>query len=180
MFSLLGKIFFLSVCRAEPESVYSADRIVVVIQERVITKSDVLLELELQKLIPTTSQTLHYYRMQDPVEALIQLHLLKYFAGDIGLYKTDKTEVQRRYELFRMQWDEIQEYNNFLLLHGLNEQRILSFLRTLIVAENYIERNLGIAHTSPIEKTQEEYETWIRQARNSTQIRYVKERPLSK
>ncbi len=179
MFTLFGKIFFLSISSAEPEPIYAADRIVVVIQERLITKSDVLLESELQHLLPSKSKTLQYYRKQDPVEGLIQLHLLKRFAGDIELYKPDKFELQQRYNLFRLQWIGQEEYNNFLLQYGLDENRILTFIKTLIIAENYIERNLGIPHTDTIEVTQEKYEQWLRDARNNTQIRFVKERNLA-
>jgi hypothetical protein len=195
MLFLFGKLFFISLCSAEPESVYSLDRIMVVIDEKVITKSDVQFEEVLREKLPSDSKIIQYYREQDPVEALIQLHLLKSFAGEIALYKPDLNELQKRFEIFLMQWT-VNEYKEFLSRYGADEQQIKNILRNMMVAENYVERNLGLPNDTYIKSIEElqsiptndrlpsaedlhvfegqrVYEQWIQEARNNVQIRFV-------
>ena len=149
------------------------DRIVVVIEEYTITQSDISLEQELATLIPSSSKTLQYYRENNPKEALIQRNILRIFAGDINLYSANPIEIQKRYEQFLAHWKHIQEYNEFILRHGLDEDRLLGLIKSQIIAENYLEKNIGISSGQEISTSQIKFEAWLEQSKRTLSLREV-------
>lgn len=149
------------------------DRIVIVIEEYTITQSDIALEQDLAFIIPSSSKTLQHYRETKPKEALLQRNLLRIFAGDIGLYSANQTEIQYRYEQFLSHWKQIQEYNNFTLRHGLDEARLLGLIKSQIIAENYLKKNIGINPEQNLQDTQQKFEQWLEQSKQSLSIREV-------
>jgi hypothetical protein len=165
--------FFLFLETSFASTPSPVDRIVIVIEEYTITQSDIALERELAFIIPSSSKTLQHYRETKPKEALLQRNLLRIFAGDIGLYSANPTEIQYRYEQFLSHWKQIQEYNDFTLSHGLDEARLLGLIKSQIIAENYLKKNIGINPDQNLQNTQQKFELWLEQSKQSLSIREV-------
>lgn len=166
---------------AENDSVLTFDRIVVVVGEKIITQNDIALEKALVQLIPSTSSFIQYNREKDAREGLVQLQLLKLYAGDISLYKPTEAEILSRFTTFRKSWNSITEYNLFLATNGIDDNAIIGFIRLLCVAENYTKKNIGTIETniedSDWSKEHEKYQRWISEAKNSVSIRYIQAFP---
>ena len=169
-FFLYGYLY-LNLQSADAEN--PIDRIVVVIEEYTITQSDITLEQELATIIPSTSKTLQYYRENNPKEALVQRNILRLFAGDINLYSANPIEIQKRYELFLSHWKQIRKYDEFILRHGVDEDRLLGLIKSQIIAENYLEKNIGIAPQQEITTSKTKFEQWLEQSKLSLSIREV-------
>lgn len=163
---------------AENDSITTFDRIVVVVSEKIITQKDIALENALTHMIPSTSSFIQYNRELDAKEGLIQIQLLKLYAGDISLYKPTEAEILSRFTTFRKSWSSITEYNLFLATNGIDDNSIISFIRVLCVAENYTKKNIGTIEVSMEDpnwsKEHEKYQRWISEAKNSVSIRYVR------
>lgn len=170
---MLPFLFYIQLyCTISPSRAENpVDRIVIVIEEYTITESDINLEKQLATIIPSYSQTLQYYRLNTPKEALIQKNILRIFAGDINIYAANPIEIQKRYELFLSHWTQIQEYNEFILRHGLDEDRLLGLIKSQIIAENYLQKNIGIPPQQHISESRSKFELWLKQSQTTLSIR---------
>ena len=169
---LLFSFLFSLYAQPNPEPII-ADRIVLVIQEKTITESEIALERDLATLIPSSSTLLQYYRPISPQRALIQVTLLRLQAGELNPYQARPAEIEKRFDVFRAQWSEIAQYYAFLNQHGLTDERLLSYIKTLIIAENYIEKNLGLANSMDLEEARTRFEQWEESTIQNTRVRFV-------
>ena len=159
----------------ESKTVLNYDRVVVVFNESIITKSDVLLERQLAPVLKIQSEILQYNRIHDPLEAIIQMEILRFQAGDISLYQPSNKETQLRYNEFRSQWTSIEEYQTFLVKVGVQEERIIGMIYNHLLIERYLERNLGIEGSDSSLATQDQFHQWYLETKERVSIRYIEE-----
>ena len=157
------------------ESIFNYDRVVVVFNETIITKSDILLEQQLASVMKIHSEIIQYNRIHDPLEALIQMRILQYQAGNISLYQPSNKDTQLRFNVFRSQWNSLEEYQVFINMLGVKEERIQGMIYNHLLIEKYLERNLGIDPSDMSSATQDQFHQWYLETKERVSIRYIEE-----
>jgi len=158
-----------------------ADRVVSVVGDTVITLSD----LELEKTIAAhDSSSLPAFNHQDPLLRLEDFRILRSLSGDVPLYVPDRLTIDNRMARFRSTWAGEKAYLVFLHEQGLQEQDLRSLMRSRVMAEAYVERNVGLALRAEIDPAapdwesqyQTAYEAWMSKRRKEAGIRRIPER----
>ena len=104
--------FWCTLATANPDqSIYGFDEIVVVIEENIITKSDITKDIALTTVLPMHSTLLQRVREKNALEGLILLELIAQMAGDTSLYKPKEVDPDRL-NAFK-QWPSPKEYQEF-------------------------------------------------------------------
>lgn len=155
-----------------PEGVL-ADRIVMVVGDRLITASDVALEEELVSRDPSPVVPLQAQR-DDPLSFLRDLAIIRGLAGETSVYRPTPAEVRGRVDALRSSWPDPESWQRFLTEHGLDEERLSALLFSRMVAERYIQRNVGLAARSAGEDEAAyvaRFETWMAAQRRRVSIR---------
>ena len=166
--------FWCTLARANPHpSIYGFDEIVVVIEENIITKSDIAKEVALTPMLPIQSTILQRVREKNPLEGLILLELITQMAGDTSLYKAKEADVIERLDLFKAQWLSIAEYQEFLGSIYTNEEQLKRIIERHLVAEQYVSRNLGITNETQSLKVEEDFQNWVLLNKEKISIRYL-------
>lgn len=166
--------FWCRVGSATPhQSMYGFDEIVVVIEENIVTKSDITKEVALTSVLPIHSDILQHIRVKNPLEGLILLELIAQLAGDTSLYKAKDADIIERLELFKSQWSSPSEYQAFLNSIHMNEEQLKRIIERHLVAEQYVYRNLGITHDSQSVKVEEDFQNWVLLNKERFSIRYL-------
>ncbi|MEE2750024.1 MAG: hypothetical protein VX519_01230 [Myxococcota bacterium] len=159
-----------------------ADRVVSVVGDTIITLS----ELELEKTIAEhDSSSIPAFNHQDPLLRLEDFRILRSLAGDVPLYVPDRLTIDNRMARFRSTWPGEKAYLVFLHEQGLQEQDLRSLMRSRVMAEAYVERNVGLALRAEHDPASPEweahyqstYETWMSERRKEAGIRRIPERP---
>ena len=170
----IGFFFWCNLATANPHpSIYGFDEIVVVIEENIITKSDIAKEVALTTTLPMQSTILQRVREKNPLEGLILLELTAQMAGDTSLYKPKEVEINDRLDLFKAQWSSLTEYQEFLHSIYTNEEQIKRVIERHLVAEQYVSRNLGITNDSQSLKMEEDFQNWVLLNKEKISIRYL-------
>jgi hypothetical protein len=152
------------------------DKIVVVVAERVITDSDLRLSIRMDERDPD-SILLLAQAIPDPLQRLIDRHILLQMAGKVGVYQPTPAEVTARLAKVRSGWDGHSEYQSFLRMHGLDEARLRRLLTERMVVDRYIRRNLsGPAGEAPRPGPLRD---WMAERRQGVQIRRVRSQESS-
>ena len=166
--------FWCSLSIATPhQSIYGFDEIVVVIEETIITKSDVTKEVALTKTLPIHSAILQRVREKNALEGLILLELISQMAGDTSLYKAKDADIVERLTMFKAQWVSSAEYQNFLQSIHTNEEQLKRIIERHLVAELYIYRNLGINNEPQSLNVEEDFQNWVLLNKEKISIRYL-------
>lgn len=150
-----------------------ADRIVMVVGDRLITASDVALEAVLVDRDPSPVVPLQAQR-DDPLGFLRDLAIIRGLAGETAVYRPTPAEVRGRIEALRSSWPDPESWQRFLRDHGLDEERLAALLFSRMVAERYIQRNVGLAARSAGEDEAAyvaRFETWMAAQRRRVSIR---------
>lgn len=172
LFTLL--YLLLGITTAAPaESVFGFDQIVVVIEEKLITKSDVQKDVALNKHLPMQSAILQSIRNARPLDSLVVLEVVLHMAGDTSLYKAEPEKIEERIKAFKEQWSTPKEYLEFLSSINTTEDQLHLIIEKHIVAEGYVYRNLGIKDTSLSPKDQQTFQQWIADNSTNLSIRYT-------
>jgi len=158
---------------APAESVFDFDQIVVVIEEKLITKSDVQKDVALNKHLPMQSAILQSIRDARPLDSLVVLEVVLHMAGDTSLYKAEPEQIKERLDTFKEQWTTQKEYLEFLKSINSTEEQLRLIIEKHIVAEGYIYRNLGIQGMSLSPKDQQTFQQWIADNSTNLSIRYT-------
>ena len=176
---LLLFFFFLSntspilICSAEEySSVLEFDELILVMDERIFTKSDTEFDTKITASLPIQNTILQNIRVENTVEGLIHLEVIKRFAGDIPLYVPKEQELQERFTQFREQWSN-EEYEAFLDKKNINNQQIRNAIYLHVLAEKYLEKNLGISATENSNEAIDKYNTWMLKSKEMFSIRYI-------
>tara|TARA_B100001093_G_C26549267_1_gene893762 strand:+ start:149 stop:679 length:531 start_codon:yes stop_codon:yes gene_type:complete len=166
--------FWCSLGQATPhQSIYGFDEIVVVIEENIITKSDVTKEIALTAALPIHSTILQRIREKNALEGLILLELIAQMAGDTSLYKAKDADIIERLELFKSQWSSPVEYQFFLNSIHINEEQVKRIIERHLVAEQYVYRNLGVKNNTNSIKEEEDFQNWVLLNKEKISIRYL-------
>ena len=161
---------------AQPDAPVLLDRVVAVVQDRIITASDVRLEEALARFDPSPIEVLQRRRSESPVEVLIDAAVIRSLAGDIALYAPSTTEVQRRYDAVRTHFDTRLAFQAFLRGHGLSSEVLAGRLYARMVAERYVGRNVQLASEAAGESASESYTRyleWVATERERVSLRRV-------
>jgi hypothetical protein len=145
------------------------DRIVAVVGDRLVLSSDVVLE---QTLLPLegSSATEFMSPSTPPLQHVIDRTIIRGLAGNAAIYTPSDTDVQQRVSTVRAHFPEDNDWEEFLLLHGLDGDRLTSLLYSRLVVDRYIERNVPRVDGQSGRTT---YGDWIRIHRARVPIRVV-------
>ena len=167
-------IFWCHFAAANPHpSIYGFDEIVVVIEENLITKSDIIKEKALIKTLPMNSVILQSVREKNPLEGLILFELISQMAGDTSLYKAKEEDISSRLDTFKAQWESPDAYQKFLDSTHINEDYLEQIIEQHLVAEQYVYRNLGIVNQKQSLDAEEKFQDWVLLNKEKVSIRYL-------
>ncbi len=148
------------------------DEVVAVVGDRVITSADVAIERELAARDPSPVPPLQAAR-SDPLQALVDRAVIRELAGDIGIYQPSAAAVRARAAALTISWVDPAPYARFLLVHGLTDESLSGRLRSQMIVERYVLRNLSPGADADPAVFAERYERWIAARRAEATIRMV-------
>lgn len=152
------------------------DRVVAVVEDRIITASDVRLEAALVRFDPSPIEVLQQRRREDALEVLIDAAVIRNLAGDIAIYAPSTAEVQRRFDGLRTHFDTRLAFRAFLRENGLDAEVLAGRLYARMVAERYVARNVQLASEAAGDNKTESYIRyleWVASERERVPIRRV-------
>lgn len=129
---------------AAPPSPVVMDRIVAVVGDRLITASDIALEVELNARDPSPERATAR-RNADPLRALIDAAVVRGLAGQVPLYQPSPAELRVRLAALRATWEDPADYERFLVRFGLTEDALSGLLFSRVIVERYVHRNVSLA-----------------------------------
>jgi hypothetical protein len=150
--------------------------VVAVVEDRIITASDVRLESALVRFDPSPIEVLQQRRGEDTLEMLVDAAVIRNLAGDIAIYAPTTAEVQRRFDGVRTHFDTRLAFRTFLRGHGLSAEVLAGRLYARMVAERYVARNVQLASEAAGEDTDAayiRYLEWMTTERERVSIRRV-------
>lgn len=145
------------------------DRMVLVIGDRIITDSEVRLEAELRQRVAWWGPPRP--PGADTQQIVADVALVRILAGDTSLYLPSDEAVRARAEQLREAWGDPEAYQGFLGRHGLDEARLAALIRSRLVVERYIQRNLSLAARAEGRSIDELYIEWIPEQRGRVPVR---------
>jgi hypothetical protein len=151
------------------------DRVVAVVGSRVLTASNLRLEAALQAHDSSPLPLIHEVP-ESPLQALIDLALIRHKAGNISLYQPAAPEVRARLYLLRNSWTDPREFDLFLEVWHLEEEDLESLIYTRLVAENFVHRQVILASQGQHESAaalEDRYRSWIEEVRAEIPTRVV-------
>jgi len=156
----------------EPQRV---DRVLVVVGNILITESDLRLEEALRERAPSLVPPLQALR-DDALDALVDRAILRTQAGQASVYQPVERELQLRIRALERTFDSPAEWQSFRRIHGLDEDRLTASFRTLAVAEQVVQRNVGLALPDGADDDTylAAYEAWMAVRRPRTPIRHIR------
>jgi hypothetical protein len=170
---LLCLILLLSSAWAQdlqPREPVVIDRVAIVVGPRIITDSDLRLSIALDAADPSPVEVVRDQAI-DPLEWLINQHILHLLAGKTRVYQPTESEVRARLNRLKAASTALEDHRRFLQVHGLDEARLFRQLERRMVVENYIRRNLVGQDKAP--PTAAEFRKWMSQHREPVRIRIV-------
>ena len=158
-----------------PEEGGLADRIIAVVEGRVITLSDLRLENELRAVSICEFSPMQTHREEDGMTFLIELQVLRHLAGDNPLYRPSNDEVNQRMAKMLAHWGSEEAYMNFKKIHGLDDAKLRTNLQTMMIAESYAKRKLGVGKEEMDAELLQRYDEWISDQITSVQLMLIPE-----
>ena len=152
------------------------DRVVVVVDDRIVTASDIALEEDLSMRIPSPVLAL---ALRTPTDALIDRAIIRGLASEVGVYQPSSVDVRQRLTAISATFSGPEEWALFLAEHGLTEDDLAGRLFSQMVVERYVRRNIELASQANQESRQEylaRYRAWIADHHAVSQIRTVEPR----
>lgn len=147
--------FALSLARAEV-----IDRVVAVVEEQLVTASDVALEADLAR-IDESPVPFWIVGHGDSLHRLIDAAVIRELAGDVALYRPSDEAVGARIEAMRGRFRspgaepgaaggrDRSAWQAFLARRGLDEESLRGIVERRMVVEAYLSRNVPVAPTDP-------------------------------
>lgn len=160
---------------AEPErEAAELDRVVAAVEGQTITASDVALEAALARRSPSPVPPLQESRA-DPLEALVDRAVLRALAGRAAVYQPDEIELRERARELVDSFEDPRDWAEFQRVHGLDPDRLSAALRTLVIAERYVHRNVGLALPEGAGEVEYRlaYERWMAPRRERARVRRI-------
>lgn len=150
------------------------DRVVAAVEGQTITASDVALEEALASRSPSTVPPLQESRAT-PLEALVDRAVLRSLAGRAAVYQPEEPELRDRARELVDSFEDPRDWAEFQRVHGLDPDRLAASLRTLMIAERYVHRNVGLALPPGASEVEYRlaYERWMAPRRERARVRRI-------
>ena len=122
------------------------DRVVAVVEEQLITASDVALEADLSRI--DTSPVPFWSRSHgDALHRLIDAAVIREIARDVALYKPSDEQIGARLATMREGLADRDSWHGFLSGRGLDEEALRAVMERRMVVEAYLLRNIAVSPT---------------------------------
>lgn len=174
-FSLL-----ISLAIAQPTPSTLIDRVEVVISDKPLTSSDIAIEAELARRIPSPNKALRDVQQRDPTQALIEQTLIRRLAAQVSIYQPTTEEVRQRLGELRESFATPGAFDRFQELHGLDKESLVDLLIIRLSVEQYVHRNIDLSSQSAREDELAyfvRYRDWMDVLITTSDIRYVEPEP---
>ena len=166
---LKALLMWSSLAAAEGPSSDVVDRIVAVVGERLVLQSDIQLELALSELHPGELSQLQPPQI-DPIQTAVDRAILRGLAGNAPIYAPSDAQVQTLIATMAARFPTAEAWERFLLLNGLDADRIASLMYSRLVVDRYLQRNLQRVSG---ESDRTSYDAWMAMHRVRTPVRLV-------
>ena len=117
------------------------DRIVVVVDDRLILASDLQLD---EALSPLDQSPIPMWSRLTPLERQINAALFRSAAGNISLYQPSTTAVNQRIQVIRSHFSTDSAWMSFLHNRGLREQDLRSVVDAREMVDLFLRRNIPL------------------------------------
>ena len=161
---------FAGPVRAAPQNAL-ADRAVALVDNEVVTASDLKLHLSLgahdESFVPVLRA--------DPATLLddaISATLIRSIGGRISVYQPNPAQVRVRLATYRDKWPSVDVWENHLLSLGLDQQRLYRAIERRLVIERVVSRVVG-QPGEDLKQWTTRFETWLRQERARVRVRKI-------
>lgn len=147
------------------------DRIEAVVDQRIVTASDIRFEREFDPHDDSPLATLERpeYGLR---ERLVDFAVIRSLAGDIEIFRPTGVEVNNRWEHFRASWDPPEDYTRFLARWGMQDEDLRGFLYSRLVVEHYVARNVAMLAARAGSDALDPYPGWMAELRRRAHIRF--------
>lgn len=120
------------------------DRVVAIVEEQLITASDVALEADLARLdgspVPFWSR-----EHGEALHRLIDAAVIREIARDVALYRPTDEQIGARVTALRERFPDRASWQDFLTGRGLDEDALRAVMERRMVVEAYLLRNIAVA-----------------------------------
>jgi hypothetical protein len=174
VFALLAALLAGGAARAE-----RIDRVLAVVGDRVVTAWDLRLEQALEGHDPCPEAPLCDPE-RSPLDRLIDRAVIRGLAEDTSTYRPHPEDVQARLAALRETWADPADYHAALRGLGLSEEDLAGLLYSRVVAERYVERQVGLpvmAAGGDEAAYAARYRGWIEERRAAVRVRLVEPEP---
>lgn len=147
------------------------------VDDRVITASQVVIAKDLARRDPDAPPFLQRRRAEAPLESLVEGTLIRLYAGQTALYEPTAPEVRARLDAVKATWPDPRDYQRWLLAHGLDETHLAALLYSRMVVERVVARS--IPTHGPGNDAEDyaawhaRYATWLQRLREGRQVRLI-------
>ena len=167
---LILMVAFVGPIRAAPQTAL-ADRAVALVDNEIVTSSDLKLHLSLgahdDSFVPilrANPETL----LDDAIAAT----LIRSIGGRISVYQPNPAQVRARLATYRDKWPSVDVWETHLLTLGLNPQRLYRAIERRLVIERVVSRVVGQPEDD-IDLWTSRFNTWLQQERARVRVRKV-------
>lgn len=119
------------------------DRVVAVVEEQLVTASDVRLEGDLSQR-DVAAGPFWSPSHGDPTHRLVEAAVVRQLAGDLALYRPSEAALGTRADALRAGFLERTVWEAFLTRHGVDEDGIRALLERRMIVEAYLARNIDV------------------------------------
>lgn len=165
-------VFFCAAFAAEP-----LDRVLFVVGERVVTRSDVAFEtfFDAHDASPVPA-----FEAAGPVdERLRDIAVIRQLAGDISVFQPSAADVRTRADAFLAHWPRADDGLAALRAWGLDESGFLGLVYSRLVVERCVRRSVplpaDLTDTAALVAWSARYDAWVAEVRGRTSLRDLRE-----
>jgi hypothetical protein len=151
------------------------DRIVAVVGDRLVLASEVAFEQEVARRNVYMLDALAP-RRTNAREWLVDMAIVRGLAGDVRVYEPSASDVADARQRLQESFADPADYQRFLARFGVTVRRLDSLIFSRLVAERYIQRNVGLGVSDA--ELAERYGAWIADRRQQVTIRQIEAREL--
>ena len=149
------------------------DRIVSVVGQDVVTRSDVEFEIALAE---RDESPVPVFEVGEPLAQVEDYQVLRRAAGSARLFQPEPAAVRERLRSFSETFVLRADYANFLLRWGLDGYGLREELAMRMLCERYVQRNVGMSLRDPTPWSwRQAYEDFMAPLRRAAGIRRIEE-----
>ena len=120
------------------------DRVVAIVEEQLITTSDVTLEADLSRI---DSSPVPFWSREhaEALHRLIDAAVIREIARDVALYKPSDEQIGARLAAMRERFPDRDAWQAFLTGRGLDEEALRAVMERRMIVEAYLQRNIAVS-----------------------------------